>query len=102
MEPCGKIAKLVEILAPHYGRDCPAAAVYHASWPDQKVVRATLADVAARTEAEGITRTAILLVGRARLPARWQPSAGLLSEAVGGIWGEFHLTNGRNESSIPL
>jgi len=61
----GKIAKLVETLAPHYGRDCPAAAVYHASWPDQKVVRATLADIAARTEAEGITRTAILLVGRA-------------------------------------
>lgn len=41
----------------------PAAVVYHASWPDQKIVRGTVADVAARARAAGITKTALLIIG---------------------------------------
>lgn len=52
-------------LADHYGPECPAALVYHASWPDEKIIRGTLADIGERIRAEGITRTAILLVGYA-------------------------------------
>ena len=53
------------MLAEHYGPDCPAALVYHASWPDEKIIRSTLADIGPRIRAEGITRTAIFLVGYA-------------------------------------
>ena len=41
-------AEVAATLAEHYGPECPAALVYHASWPDQKVVRGTLADIAGR------------------------------------------------------
>ena len=58
------------MLAEHYGPDCPAALVYHASWPDEKIIRGTLGDVARQIEAAGIARTAIFLVGRTLKPAR--------------------------------
>jgi len=51
-------------LAPHSGADCPAAVVYRASWPDQKIVRGTLADIRDKVCAAKITRTALILVGR--------------------------------------
>ena len=60
-----KVGALTETLAEPYGADCPAALVYHASWPDEKVIRGTLADIAGKIEAEQITRTAIFLVGYA-------------------------------------
>ncbi|MDD1701610.1 MAG: cobalt-precorrin-4/precorrin-4 C(11)-methyltransferase [Methanoregula sp.] len=41
----------------------PAAVVYHASWPDQKIVRGTVADIAARAQEAGIEHTALLLIG---------------------------------------
>jgi precorrin-4/cobalt-precorrin-4 C11-methyltransferase len=52
-------------LAVHYGADCPAAVVHRASWPEEKVIRGTLADIAAKTEPEGIRSTALIIVGRA-------------------------------------
>jgi precorrin-4/cobalt-precorrin-4 C11-methyltransferase len=52
-------------LEAHYGRDCPAAVVYHASWPDEKIVRGTLGDIARKAREAGIGRTAMILVGRA-------------------------------------
>ena len=58
-----RIAELTEMLAGHYGPDCPTALVFHASWPDEKVIRGTLSDIGERIRAEGITRTAIFLVG---------------------------------------
>ena len=50
-------------LLPHYGPDCPVAVVFRASWPDQRILRATLAtlDPAIGTG----KRTALILVGRA-------------------------------------
>jgi precorrin-4/cobalt-precorrin-4 C11-methyltransferase len=44
--------------------DTPAAVVYHASWPDQKIVRGTVADIAGRARDAGITKTALLIVGK--------------------------------------
>jgi precorrin-4/cobalt-precorrin-4 C11-methyltransferase len=61
----GKIAGIAAELTPDYGADCPAVVVYHASWPDQLVVEGTLADIAGRVSAAGLTKTAIILVGRA-------------------------------------
>jgi precorrin-4/cobalt-precorrin-4 C11-methyltransferase len=54
---------LAATLREHYGPDCPAAVVYHASWPDQQVIRSTLADVGEKVRAAGIQRTALLLAG---------------------------------------
>jgi len=60
-----KIADVARTLEGPYGTDCPVAVVYHASWPDQQTVTGTLADIAARAEAEISGRTSLILVGRA-------------------------------------
>jgi precorrin-4/cobalt-precorrin-4 C11-methyltransferase len=59
--------RVVAELTPHYGADCPVAVVWRASWPDEKIVRATLGtlQVSLGTELE---RTAIILVGRTLEP----------------------------------
>jgi len=51
-------------LTPDYGSDCPVAVVYRASWPDQKIIRATLATLQEKMT-DGIERTALILVGPA-------------------------------------
>jgi len=43
--------------------DTPVAVVYHASWPDQRILLGTLADIAEKVEAAGISRSALILVG---------------------------------------
>lgn len=58
------IRHVVSELTPHYGADCPVAVVVRATWPDQEIIRGTLADIAARVRAAKITRTALILVGR--------------------------------------
>ena len=59
------LAQVVAELEPHYGPDCPVAVAYRASWPDERVIRATLGTVEDAMAAETIERTAIILVGRA-------------------------------------
>lgn len=58
------LERVVEELTPHYGSDCPAAIVWRATWPDQRVVKATLATLEAATGGER-GRTALILVGPA-------------------------------------
>ena len=43
--------------------DTPVAVVYHASWPDEIVLQGTLADIAQKVEAAGISKSALILVG---------------------------------------
>ncbi|MBI4398970.1 MAG: precorrin-4 C(11)-methyltransferase [Candidatus Omnitrophica bacterium] len=57
-------AKVARELVPHYGKDCPVAAVERASWPDQKIVWGTLGDIASKLKKEKVTRDAIIIVGR--------------------------------------
>ena len=52
-------------LTPHYGADCPAVVAYRVSWPDERLIRGTLADIRERVKAAQITRTALVLVGPA-------------------------------------
>ncbi|GAB1480306.1 precorrin-4 C(11)-methyltransferase [Paracoccaceae bacterium] len=57
------LAEVVARLMPQYGADCPVAVVFRASWPDQRVVRATLGSIEpAIGKGE---RTALILVGQA-------------------------------------
>jgi precorrin-4/cobalt-precorrin-4 C11-methyltransferase len=58
-----QVEQVVADLLPHYGADCPAAVVARASWPDEVVLRCTLAELADRVRADGIRRTAIIVVG---------------------------------------
>jgi len=58
------IGKVAADLLPHYGPDCPAAVVARASWPDEEILRCSLADLACQVQARGIRRTAIIIVGR--------------------------------------
>lgn len=53
--------RVIADLTPHYGADCPVAVVWRASWPDERVVRATLGtlDPAIGTGERG----ALILVG---------------------------------------
>lgn len=44
-------------------KDTPVAVIYHASWPDQKVLTGTLENIAEKVEAQGISRSALILVG---------------------------------------
>ncbi|WP_226626488.1 precorrin-4 C(11)-methyltransferase [Alloyangia pacifica] len=58
------LAAVVAELTPFYGAGCPVAVVWRASWPDERILRGTLADIEARMDA-GISRTALILVGPA-------------------------------------
>lgn len=54
--------KVIAELTPHYGIDCPVAIVWRASWPDQRIFRATLGTLDAAVGAT-LERTAVILVG---------------------------------------
>ena len=58
-----KVEDVIAELVPHYGADCPVAVVYRASWPDERIVRSTLARLASDLALAPIERTAIILVG---------------------------------------
>jgi len=58
------LARVVRELLPTLGPDMPVAVVHRASWPDERVIRGTLADIREKVKAAGITRTALILVGR--------------------------------------
>ncbi len=57
------LGRVTAELLPHYGADCPVAVVWRASWPDERVVRATLGSLEAALGPE-LERTALILVGR--------------------------------------
>ncbi|MGO7535444.1 precorrin-4 C(11)-methyltransferase [Rhizobium leguminosarum] len=57
------LKQVVEELTPLYGVNCPVAIVVKASWPDERILRGTLADIEAKVAAEPIERTAIIFVG---------------------------------------
>ncbi len=69
------IEAIVAELIPFYGADCPAAVVVRASWPQERVLRGTLADICAQVAAEPIERTALVLVGRALAAEGFRESA---------------------------
>lgn len=46
-----------------YSPDTPATIVYKATWPDQKVIRTTVENIAVEAEKEGINKMALICVG---------------------------------------
>lgn len=59
----GRIAELAERLKTAYPETTPVAVVYKASWPDETIVTGTLADIAEKVQAAGITKTALVTIG---------------------------------------
>ena len=51
-------------LIQHYGTDCPVVVAYRVTWPDQKFIIGTLADIHQKVRDAKISRTALILVGR--------------------------------------
>ena len=63
---CGLLEKVrEELLAGGMPPETPAAIVYRASWPDEKVVRCNVADLPEKAREQGLSRQAIVLVGNA-------------------------------------
>ena len=66
---------VVAELIPRYGEDCPVAVVARATWPDERIVRGTLADIRGKLAAEPIERTAVILIGPALTAQDFRESA---------------------------
>ncbi|MCZ7393760.1 MAG: precorrin-4 C(11)-methyltransferase [Candidatus Methanoperedens sp.] len=57
-----------------YPKDTPAAVVYHASWKDEKIILGTVGDIADRVEAQGIDKSAMIIIGNVLLPQNYKRS----------------------------
>lgn len=68
------LAKVVTTLIPAYGAGCPVVVAYRVGWPDQCFLRGTLADIRDQVKVAGITRTALILVGRVLATADFSDS----------------------------
>lgn len=69
------LPQIVAELTPLYGADCPVAIVVKASWPDERIVRGTLATIEAQVAAEPIERTALIFIGRSLRAEDFRESA---------------------------
>ncbi|MGQ3676208.1 precorrin-4 C(11)-methyltransferase [Xanthobacter sp. TB0139] len=58
--------KVVADLAPLYGAECPAAVVFRATWPEERIIRAPLSELVAAVAAQGgVERSALIFVSPA-------------------------------------
>jgi precorrin-4/cobalt-precorrin-4 C11-methyltransferase len=76
-------------LSPLYGPDCPVVVVFRASWPDEMILRGTLATIRDIVAKSGVDRNALILVGRS---------------LSGPAFGESYLYSASRErdSSVPV
>ncbi|HEX9462784.1 MAG TPA: precorrin-4 C(11)-methyltransferase [Alphaproteobacteria bacterium] len=58
------LAAVIRDVLPSYGPECPVIVAWRVSWPDQKIIRGTLADIRDQVKTEKLTRTALILIGR--------------------------------------
>lgn len=68
------LGPIVRELAPVLGEETPVAVVHRATWPDQRVLLGTLGTIRDQVKRAGITRTALILVGRALAEAGFAES----------------------------
>ena len=60
----GQMEQLSErLMQGGYAAETPVGIVYKATWPDEKVVRTTVGEMARAAESAGITKTALITVG---------------------------------------
>jgi precorrin-4/cobalt-precorrin-4 C11-methyltransferase len=59
------IDKVAAELTTAYGPKTPVAVAYRVSWPDQQIIRGTLADIATKVQEAGIERQALIIISPA-------------------------------------
>ena len=60
----GKAGKVAEKLIRHYDSGTPAAVVHRVGWPDEQCIFTTLGNLASAVKDAGISRQALIIVGR--------------------------------------
>lgn len=63
-----------ETLKGGYPKSTPVAAIYRASWKDEKIIKGTLGDIVKKVRDEKITRTAIIIIGDIINPKHYEYS----------------------------
>lgn len=63
-----------QVIEGGYPKSTPVAAVYRASWKDEKVIRGTLKDITKKVREKKITRTAIIIIGDVINPKSYEYS----------------------------
>ncbi|MGH7003759.1 MAG: precorrin-4 C(11)-methyltransferase [Alphaproteobacteria bacterium] len=69
------LARIESELTPLYGADCPVIVAYRVGWPDEHLIHGTLADIAAKVREAGLSRTAMIFVGRGLSAGGFRDSA---------------------------
>lgn len=69
------LERVVGELTPFYGAGCPVAVVSKATWPDQRIVRGTLASIVGQLAEDPLARMALILVGPALKAEGFRDSA---------------------------
>lgn len=64
----------MELVAGGYSLDTPAAIVYKATWPEEKIVRCSLKELAGKGRQAGISKTALIIVGNATAQSGYERS----------------------------
>ena len=75
------IDRVVTELCKEYPVDTPVAVVQKASWPDQKVIRGTLADIVQRDKEAKIVWTALIIVGEVLREGTEKPKSRLYDKS---------------------
>jgi precorrin-4/cobalt-precorrin-4 C11-methyltransferase len=57
-----------------YTGKTPAMVVYRATWEDEKIIKGTLGDIAKKTKEAKIIKTALIIVGEAIAPSKYEYS----------------------------
>ncbi len=96
-----RITRVVgELIDSGYPEDTPVAVVYRVGWPDEKVLRGTLADIAAQVRGARFTLQALILVGDALNPSLRQEREAVASSHLysAGYTHLFRLAQAGNQA----
>ncbi|MBZ4658878.1 MAG: cobM [Desulfacinum sp.] len=74
---------VVEDLCGSYPQETPVVVAYRVGWPDERILRGTLADIAEKVREADIGRQAVILVGDALDPGRHGTRSRLYDESFG-------------------
>ena len=78
-----RMTKIVrELRSAGYSKDTPVAVVYRVGWPEQKIIRGTLTDIAAKVRESKINLQALVFVGEAVNPELRNPNAAGQADAA--------------------
>ena len=95
-----RTARIVrELRAAGYAKDTPVAVVYRVTWPDQQVIRGTLADISAKVREAKITLQALILVGPALDPLLRQPAPPDQEPAASHLYSEDYTHRYRRSTT---